>query len=105
VNNDIKDKLSIDDLKIQLAQAKKAVPVYVPYEHYRGGRYLVIGHTVDKNSNIIRVVYVREEDKGRPDQVPFDCPLLEWEETVCLDPLTNEPVVQPRFRMVEGTGN
>jgi hypothetical protein len=95
--NDIGRKLSIPELKTLLANAKAVVPMRSLWQHYaEGDRYWVIGHTIDKNQNYVRVVYVREEDKGLPDQIPFDCPLQEWEE-----PLDTGKYVGPRFRMVE----
>jgi hypothetical protein len=94
--DDISQKLAIPELKTMLAKAKAVVPMKTLWRHYGGERYWVIGHTIDKNHNFLRVVYVREEDKGLPDQIPFDCPLQEWEE-----PLDTGKYVGPRFRMVE----
>jgi hypothetical protein len=94
---DIGQKLSIQELKTLLSNAKHIVPMRTLWQHYaEGDRYWVIGHTIDKNHNFVRVVYVREEDKGLPDQIPFDCPLMEWEE-----PLQTETYEGPRFTMVE----
>lgn len=93
---DILAKLPLSDLMAQLKDAKQVVRVGVMHQHYGGERYYPIGHTVDKNSNILRVVYVPETHKGKPDQVPFDCPLMEWTEIV-----QTTDYAGPRFRAVE----
>lgn len=73
-------KLPMMELKTMLREAKRTIPMGTLWQHYGGERYWVIGHTIDKNVNFVRVVYVPEDQKGLPDQVPFDCPIFEWRE-------------------------
>jgi hypothetical protein len=94
-NDDIPVKLPMMELKALLREAKRTIPAGTLWQHYGGERYWVIGHTIDKNQNFVRVVYVPEDQKGLPDQVPFDCPLQEWRE-----PLQTERFTGERFTKV-----
>jgi hypothetical protein len=90
INTDIPVKLSMTELKSLLREAKQMIPANTVWQHYGGTRWWVIGHTIDKNMNFVRVVYVPEDQKGLPDQVPFDCPLQEWQEQLETGSFTGE---------------
>jgi hypothetical protein len=94
-DRDIPVKTPRSTLREMLSEAKRLIPMGSLWRHYGGERYWVIGHTIDKNQQDVRVVYVPEEDKGKPDQIPFDCPKFEWEE-----PLDNGTYSGPRFTPV-----
>ena len=96
--SDVPVKLPMPELKKLLREAKQAVPAHTVWQHYGGIRYWVIGHTIDKNSNYVRVVYVHEDQRGLPDQVPFDCIMQEWKEQLQTERFSGE-----RFTKVSDT--
>lgn len=96
--SDVPVKLPMPELKKLLREAKQAVPAHTVWQHYGGIRYWVIGHTIDKNSNYVRVVYVPEDQRGLPDQVPFDCLMQEWKEQLQTERFSGE-----RFTKVSDT--
>lgn len=75
---DILGKTPLAVLREQLDRAQEVIPVGTIWQHYKGERYRVVGHTVDKNTNDLRVIYAREEDRLR--EIPFDCLINEWQE-------------------------
>lgn len=79
---DLEDKIPLDQLRSVLADAKEAFPDGSEWQHYRGDRYMIVGRTVDKNTNQLRIIYVRTDDLD----VPFDCLQHEWEEPVSTKP-------------------
>jgi hypothetical protein len=80
--NDLLDKVPLPALRQVLVDAREKLPVGSDWQHYRGEVYRVIGHTVDKNTNELRIIYARPADMD----VPFDCLINEWQEPVSTKP-------------------
>jgi hypothetical protein len=84
-------KKSFDEIKAEIAQAKKLIRLGGTYDHYKGqGRYIVIMFATQEADNELCVVYQRINT-----DLHFTRPVKEWVEEVEWEGQT-----VPRFKLV-----
>lgn len=69
-------------LQQRITEARQIAPTASRWQHKHGGRYIVLGHTIDSDTGLVRVRYERYDGPGfhAPAEagIEFVRPISEW---------------------------